>query len=82
MAATDTSIVIAVATGADTEVVQLDSLTGREEHRVRVAGVATSLALTPSPVGWLLYAEESVTCVDLATGRMTRFRLPGTLLDA
>ncbi|MGV9449998.1 hypothetical protein [Streptomyces sp. NPDC003635] len=80
--ATDSSIVIAVATEEDTELIEIDATTGGELHRARVEGVAASLALTPTPAGWLLYTESAVTRVDLPTGRTEQFALPGTLLDA
>jgi len=31
---------------------------------------------------WLVYADKSVTRVDLATGQSKQFDLPGTLLDS
>ncbi|WP_282702884.1 hypothetical protein [Streptomyces sp. CC219B] len=82
VAATGSSIVLAVSTGQDTEIVELDAVSGKQLHRARVEGVAAALALTPTPAGWLLYTERTVTRVDLATGRTKRFDLPGILLDA
>ncbi|MGW3410867.1 hypothetical protein [Streptomyces sp. NPDC000888] len=82
VAATDSSIVVAVADGSDTELVEVDSATGRELHRARVKGLAGTLNITPTSAGWLLYAENTVTRVDLGTGKAKRFDLPGTLLDS
>lgn len=53
----------------------------KERHRVRVEGMAASLALTWSPAGWLVYTENAVTRVEPATARTKEFPLPGTLLD-
>ncbi|MEU3843879.1 hypothetical protein AB0E88_28075 [Streptomyces sp. NPDC028635] len=81
VAATATSVVLAVADGKDTQVVEIDAGTGEEMHRVRVPDHPASLALTRTDAGWLLYDEKKATRVDLATGRTTEIDLPGTLLD-
>ncbi|MCF2537598.1 hypothetical protein K6168_18320 [Streptomyces sp. FB2] len=82
VAATDSSIVIAAATGNDTELVEVDATSGKELHRARIKGLAASLDITPTSNGWLVYSERTVTRVDLTTGRTKRFDLPGTLLDS
>ncbi|GGU32760.1 hypothetical protein [Streptomyces lavendofoliae] len=82
VAATDTSIVVAAAAGNDTELVELDAAGGKELRRARVEDLAASSAITPTSAGWLVYAEESVTRVNLTTGETKRFDLPGTLLDS
>jgi hypothetical protein len=82
VAATDSSVVVAVATGGGTELVEVDATTGKELHRARVKGLTGSLNLTHTSAGWLVYAEKTVTRVDLTTGRTKRFDLPGTLLDS
>ncbi|MFF9816734.1 hypothetical protein [Streptomyces sp. NPDC014006] len=81
-AATATSVVLAVAVGEQTQVVEVAARTGKELHRVRVTNHPAALALTRTPAGWLLYDEKRVTRVDLGTGRTTAIDLPGTLLDA
>ncbi|WP_328439574.1 hypothetical protein OHA71_25365 [Streptomyces sp. NBC_00444] len=80
--ATGSSLLIAAASGDDTEILELDATTGKELHRARVKGVAASLGITATSAGWLLYTEQSVTRVDPATGRTKTFDLPGTLLDS
>ncbi|MEU0677296.1 hypothetical protein ABZ330_31250 [Streptomyces sp. NPDC006172] len=82
VAAHGSSIVLAVADGGSTQVIELDAATGKERHRVRIAGMTASLALTWSPAGWLVYTENAVTRVEPAAGRTREFPLPGTLLDA
>lgn len=82
VAATASSIVVAAATGNDTELVEVDAGSGKELHRAQVKGLAAALNLTPSTAGWLLYAEKTVTRVDLTTGKTKQFDLPGTLLDS
>ncbi|MEV6180796.1 hypothetical protein [Streptomyces sp. NPDC052015] len=82
VAARGSSIVVAAAKGDDTELIEVDAHSGKELRRATVRGMAASLALTPTSAGWLLYAEDSVTRVDLATGKTKRFDLPGTLLDS
>ncbi|KOU56728.1 hypothetical protein ADK57_41335 [Streptomyces sp. MMG1533] len=82
VATTGSSLLLAAATGDDTEIVELDTTTGKELHRARVKGVAASLDVTAGSAGWLLYTEKSVTRVDPATGRTKTFDLPGTLLDS
>ncbi|MGW4087120.1 hypothetical protein ACWEGS_29215 [Streptomyces sp. NPDC004822] len=82
VAATDSSVVVAAGTGNDTELVEVDATSGRQLHRVRVKGLAASLDIMPTSAGWLVYAEKTVTRVDLTTGRTKRFELPGTLLDS
>ncbi|WP_369247554.1 hypothetical protein [Streptomyces sp. R41] len=82
VAATGSSIVVAVAAGGDTELVEVDATTGKELHRARVKGLTGSLDLTHTSAGWLVYAENTVTRVDLTTGKAKRFDLPGTLLDS
>jgi hypothetical protein len=80
--ATDSSLLIAAATGDDTEIMELDTTTGKELHRARVKGVAASLDIAATSAGWLLYTEKTVSRVDPATGRTKSFDLPGTLLDS
>ncbi|MEU2285893.1 hypothetical protein ABZ614_28845 [Streptomyces sp. NPDC013178] len=80
--ATGSSIVIAAAAGDDTWLIEIDAHTGSERHRVRIEGMTASLALAPSPAGWLVYTEDSVTRVDLESGRTEGFPLPGTWLDS
>ncbi|MFY1677455.1 MULTISPECIES: hypothetical protein [unclassified Streptomyces] len=82
VAATASSIVVAAATGNDTELVEVDAASGKELHRARVKDFAASLNITPTSAGWLVYAEKTVTRVDLTTGKTKRFDLPGTLLDS
>ncbi|MDF6044305.1 hypothetical protein LRD69_19625 [Streptomyces sp. JH14] len=82
VAATGSSLVVAVATGNDTELVEVDSASGKELHRARTKDLAASLNITPSSTGWLVYTENTVTRVNLATGEAKRFDLPGTLLDS
>ncbi|MGW6910183.1 hypothetical protein [Streptomyces sp. NPDC054940] len=82
VAATGSSLLIAAASGDDTEILELDATTGKELHRARVKGVAASLDITATSAGWLLYTENSVTRVDPATGHTKTFDLPGTLLDS
>lgn len=82
VAATGSSIVIAASTGSDTELLELDATTGKELHRARVKGVASALSLTPTPAGWLVYTEKTVTRVNLTTGATKAIDLPGTLLDS
>ncbi|MFE0255472.1 hypothetical protein [Streptomyces sp. NPDC059010] len=81
VASTGSSLLIAVASGDGTEILELDATTGKELHRARVKGVAASLDITATSAGWLLYTEKAVTRVDPATGRAKTFDLPGTLLD-
>ncbi|WP_217209937.1 hypothetical protein [Streptomyces sp. AC550_RSS872] len=82
VAATDSSIVVAAATGNDTELVEVDAANGKELHRARVKDLAASLSITPTSTGWLVYAEQTVTRVNLVTGKTKQFDLPGTLLDS
>ncbi|MFD5266958.1 hypothetical protein [Streptomyces sp. NPDC058335] len=82
VAATGTSIVVAAATGGDTDLVEVDAGTGEELRRARVEGLAGAQHLTRTATGWLVYGEDSVTRVDLGSGATERFDLPGTLLDA
>ncbi|MEU9666590.1 hypothetical protein AB0E25_13540 [Streptomyces bobili] len=82
VAATGSSLLLAMATGDDTEIVELDTTTGRELHRATVKGVPASLDIAATSAGWLLYTEHSVTRVDPPTGRTKTFDLPGTLLDS
>lgn len=82
VAATDSSVVVAAATGSDTELVEVDASTGKELHRARIKGLSGSLNLTQTSAGWLVYAENTVTRVNLTTGAAKEFDLPGTLLDA
>ncbi|KUN94491.1 hypothetical protein [Streptomyces caeruleatus] len=82
VAATDSSIVVAAATGGDTELVEIDTTTGKELHRARVKGLTGPLSLTDTSAGWLVYAEDTVTRVNLTTGKSKQFDLPGTLLDS
>ncbi|MFJ8946572.1 hypothetical protein ACIRG4_25630 [Streptomyces sp. NPDC102395] len=82
VAAHGSSIVLAVADGDSTQVIEIDTATGGERHRVRIAGMTASHALTWSPAGWLVYTENAVTRVEPAAGRVRGFPLPGTLLDA
>jgi hypothetical protein len=79
-ATTDSSIVLAVAVGDDTELIEIDTDTGKEHHRARIKRMTASLGLTPTPSGWLLYTEHTVTHVNLTTGRTADFDLPGPLL--
>ncbi|MFF3845990.1 hypothetical protein [Streptomyces sp. NPDC002328] len=81
VAAHGASIVLAVAAGTGTEVIEIDAAGGEERHRVRLDGMAASLALTWSPAGWLVYTENTVTRVEPPTARTKEFPLPGTLLD-
>ncbi|MEU7054471.1 hypothetical protein [Streptomyces sp. NPDC046197] len=81
-AATDHSVVVAAAVGNDTELVEVDAANGKELHRARIKGLSASLSLTSTSAGWLVYAEKTVTRVDLTTGRSKQFDLPGTLLDS
>ncbi|MFH8750595.1 hypothetical protein ACH4GK_16475 [Streptomyces rimosus] len=80
--ATGSSIVVAVAKGKDTELVEVDATSGKELHRARIKDLAASLNITPTPAGWLVYAENTVTRVNLATGESKQFDLPGTLQDS
>lgn len=82
VAATDSSVVVAAAIGNDTELVEVDATTGKELHRARVKGLTGVADLTHTSAGWLVYADKTVTRVDLATGKTKRFDLPGTLLDS
>ncbi|WP_432158274.1 hypothetical protein [Streptomyces sp. bgisy153] len=82
VAATKDTIVIAAAHGGATDLVELDAATGRERHRATLDALPASLGITPTEAGWLVYAEDTVTRVDLATGATERFDLPGTLLDS
>ncbi|MFD5255015.1 hypothetical protein ACFWM5_19490 [Streptomyces bobili] len=82
VAATGTSVLLAVATDGDTEIVELDTITGQELHRATVKGLPASLDIAATSAGWLLYTEHSVTRVDPPTGRTKTFDLPGTLLDS
>ncbi|MEU8991570.1 hypothetical protein AB0C98_35175 [Streptomyces sp. NPDC048558] len=82
VAATGSSIVVAAATGNDTELVEVDATSGKELHRARVKDLAASLNITPTSTGWLVYAEKTVTRVNLTTGKTKQFDLPGTLLDS
>ncbi|WP_330349058.1 hypothetical protein [Streptomyces sp. NBC_00582] len=80
VAARGTTVVIAVAAGGDTELVEIDTVGGGERRRARIGGLAASQALAADPAGWLLFSESTVTRVDLGTGGRRRFALPGTLL--
>ncbi|MET7859491.1 hypothetical protein ABZS81_20145 [Streptomyces sp. NPDC005318] len=82
VAATGSSIVVAAATGNDTELVEVDATSGKELHRARIKDLAASLNITPISKGWLVYAENTVTRVNLTTGKAKQFNLPGTLLDS
>lgn len=82
VAATGSSLLLAVATGDDSEIVELDMTTGKELHRAGVKGVTASLDIAATSAGWLLYTEKSVTRVDPTTGRTKTFDLPGNLLDS
>lgn len=83
VAATGSSVLIAAATDSgDTEMLELDTTTGKELHRARVKGVAASLDVAATSTGWLLYTEQTVTRVTPTTPRTTTFPLPGTLLDS
>ncbi|MEV3967153.1 hypothetical protein AB0K68_03230 [Streptomyces sp. NPDC050698] len=82
VAATDSSIVVAAATSNDTELVEVDATNGKELHRARVKDLAASLNITPTSTDWLVYAENTVTRVNLTTGGTKQFDLPGTLLDS
>lgn len=75
------SILIAAGVGGDTELLELDTATGRVLRRARVRDMAASLAVTSTSAGWLVYTERTVTRVDPETGGTKEFRLPGTLLD-
>ena len=81
VAATGSSIVVAVGVRSGTELVEVDARDGRELHRVRVEGLPASQDLVRTRDGWLVYAEESVARVDLVDGRVRKFGLPGGLLD-
>ncbi|MFD7668990.1 hypothetical protein [Streptomyces sp. NPDC059788] len=80
--ATGSSIVVAAARGKDTELVEVDATSGKELHRAVVKDLAASSDITPTSAGWLVYAEDTVTRVNLATGETKRFDLPGTLQDS
>ncbi|WP_281397441.1 hypothetical protein [Streptomyces lunaelactis] len=43
--------------------------------------MSASSGIRHTPAGWLVFSEEGVTRVDLATGRTKAFGLPGELLD-
>ncbi|MFI9762426.1 hypothetical protein ACIHFB_31395 [Streptomyces sp. NPDC051963] len=75
------TLLVAVATGDDTEILELDATTGEELHRVKVKDVAASLDIRPTRAGWLLYTENDVTRVT-SKGAAKTFGLPGTLLDS
>ncbi|OKI09811.1 hypothetical protein A6A06_04025 [Streptomyces sp. CB02923] len=80
--AAGSSIVVAAAKGKDTELVEVDATSGKELHRARIKDLAASLNITPTKAGWLVYAENTVTRVNLATGETKQFDLPGTLQDS
>ncbi|WP_053696776.1 hypothetical protein [Streptomyces sp. NRRL F-5755] len=79
---TGSSIVVAVGEGKDTELVEVGATSGKELHRARIKDLAASLDITPTPAGWLVYAENTVTRVNPATGESKQFGLPGTLQDS
>ncbi|PRH79641.1 hypothetical protein C6N75_08355 [Streptomyces solincola] len=80
IAATHSSLVIAAAQGNDTELVEVNAATGQELHRARIKDLAASLNITHTASGWLVYAEDTVTRVNLTTGKTRQFALPGPLL--
>lgn len=75
------TLLIAAATGDDTEILELDATTGEELHHVKVKGVTASLDIQTSKAGWLLFTENKVIRVT-STGATKKFSLPGSLLDS
>ncbi|MDF3301026.1 hypothetical protein [Streptomyces tropicalis] len=77
--ASGNTLVAAVNTGDDTDLVAYDTAAGREVHRVHIRGMDNSLLLRHTRSGWLLVSDDTATVVDLDRGTARTFGLPGTL---
>jgi hypothetical protein len=79
---TATSIVAAVSLPGHVELVELSRDKGQELHRVRIKGLSGVKGLRETPERWVLSAGSSAVTVNLQSGEVKTFKLPGELLDA
>ncbi|WP_223126093.1 hypothetical protein [Streptomyces sp. TRM68367] len=77
--ASKNTVVVAVNTGEDSDLIELDRRSGRELRRVTAKGVDSSSLLRHTRDGWVMVSDNTATVVDLDTGTSQTFNLPGTL---
>jgi hypothetical protein len=80
--ATATSIVVAVSLPGHVELVELSRDKGQELHRVTINGVSGVRGMRETPKSWVLTGGSSTATVNLQSGEVKTFNLPGELLDA
>jgi hypothetical protein len=80
--ATATSIVVAVSLPGHVELVELSRDKGQELHRVTINGVSGVRGMRETPKSWVLSGGSSTATVNLQSGEVKTFNLPGELLDA
>lgn len=73
------TVVVAVSTGQDSDLVELDRRTGRELRRATVEGMDSSSLLRNTRDGWVMVSDNTAAVVDLDKGTSRTFDLPGTL---
>jgi hypothetical protein len=77
--ASKNTVVVAVNTGEDSDLIELDRRNGRELRRVTVDGMDSSSLLRHTRGGWVMVSDNTAAVVDLAKGTSRTFDLPGTL---
>jgi hypothetical protein len=71
------TVAVAVAAGERTEIVEVDTRTGKELRRVGLEGAGALRALRHADAGWLAYTQDTVSVVGPGTGKARTFGLPG-----
>jgi hypothetical protein len=80
--ATSTAITAAVAHPDHVDLVELDRSTRRETRRIAVTGWGQVNGMRHVAAGWVLTAGDKGVVVNIATGGVSAFDIPGELLDA
>jgi hypothetical protein len=76
------SVVVAVSVPGRVQLVELARDSGRELHRATVSGLGGVSGMRKTPQGWVLTSGSTAATVDLASGDVHAFKLPGELLSA
>jgi hypothetical protein len=83
VSATKSSIVAAEFASEGIDVVEINAVTGAQEHRVHISSMEQVRGLRQAKDGsWLVVSDNAVAIVQLASNQVSTFALPGTLLSA